>query len=198
MVNMSKASSPRQWLKWRASGAVSSGNPSHDAKMARIARLKLSGQNYVVDSAEPVDYAKSETPSSYTCSKCGATGIKLWRDYQTMVCYLSLYCLDCACKKEGKVRTPTEDGKSLYTGKIYCWYRTADSPDGLWHGYDPTNGVPVGAIETMLDWERTDQIGWLVPAVPTKENDTFWGYSSVPENGCNWWDNLPYQVAKAA
>lgn len=34
------------------------------------------------------------------------------------------------------------------------------------------------------------QIGWMVPAVPC-EPDTFWGYSSVPENGVIWWDNLP-------
>ena len=38
---------------------------------------------------------------------------------------------------------------------------------------------------------RTDQIGWLVPAVPTQENDTFWGYSSVPGKGVEWWRRLP-------
>jgi len=37
----------------------------------------------------------------------------------------------------------------------------------------------------------TDQIGWLVPAVPTEEGDTFWGYSSVPLDGCTWWKSLP-------
>lgn len=37
----------------------------------------------------------------------------------------------------------------------------------------------------------TDQIGWLVPAVPTEENDTFWGYTSVPAAGCEWWARLP-------
>lgn len=36
-----------------------------------------------------------------------------------------------------------------------------------------------------------DQIGWRVPAVPTEEGDTYWGYTSVPENGCDWWYNLP-------
>ncbi|HEX8389883.1 MAG TPA: hypothetical protein VF597_00490 [Candidatus Saccharimonadales bacterium] len=38
---------------------------------------------------------------------------------------------------------------------------------------------------------HTDTIGWLIPAVPTEENDTFWGYSSVPPNGCDWWTRLP-------
>lgn len=41
------------------------------------------------------------------------------------------------------------------------------------------------------EYGSTDQIGWLVPAVPTKENDTFWGYSSVPQDGCDWWSRLP-------
>lgn len=38
---------------------------------------------------------------------------------------------------------------------------------------------------------RTDQIGGRVPAVPTEEGDTFWGYTSVPDAGCVWWRNLP-------
>ncbi len=38
---------------------------------------------------------------------------------------------------------------------------------------------------------RTDQIGWRIPAVPTEENDTYWGYTSVPQPGCDWWRGLP-------
>lgn len=38
---------------------------------------------------------------------------------------------------------------------------------------------------------KTDQIGWMVPAVPTEECDTYWGYTSVPMPGVNWWKNLP-------
>lgn len=37
---------------------------------------------------------------------------------------------------------------------------------------------------------RTDQIGWLVPAVPTHDG-TFWGYTSVPDDGVAWWRELP-------
>lgn len=36
-----------------------------------------------------------------------------------------------------------------------------------------------------------DQIGWLVPAVPTVEGNTFWGYTSVPPEGVAWWKRLP-------
>jgi hypothetical protein len=41
------------------------------------------------------------------------------------------------------------------------------------------------------DRDRCDQIGWLVPAVPTRDGETFWGYSSVPQGLCNWWFSLP-------
>lgn len=44
---------------------------------------------------------------------------------------------------------------------------------------------------------RTDQIGWRIPAVPTEENDTYWGYTSVPQPGCDWWRGLPTHPQQA-
>jgi hypothetical protein len=41
------------------------------------------------------------------------------------------------------------------------------------------------------EFNGSDQIGWLVPAVPTEEGDTYWGYTSVPSAGCVWWFLLP-------
>jgi len=38
---------------------------------------------------------------------------------------------------------------------------------------------------------RTDAIGWLVPCVPTEENDAYWGYTSVHQDAINWWRRLP-------
>ncbi len=38
---------------------------------------------------------------------------------------------------------------------------------------------------------KTDQIGWMVPAIPDVEGHGFWGYTSVPEDGCRWWRALP-------
>jgi hypothetical protein len=38
---------------------------------------------------------------------------------------------------------------------------------------------------------RCDQIGWMVPAVPVAGEDTYWGYTSVPEDGVVWWRTLP-------
>ena len=38
---------------------------------------------------------------------------------------------------------------------------------------------------------KTDQIGWLVPAIPCEEGNSYWGYTSVPIEGVIWWRNLP-------
>ena len=40
------------------------------------------------------------------------------------------------------------------------------------------------------DFGRCDQIEWLVPAIPTEDGYTYWGYTSVPVAGCRWWDDL--------
>ena len=39
--------------------------------------------------------------------------------------------------------------------------------------------------------DKTDQIGFLIPAVPLEEGDTYWGYSCVPQAACAWWRQLP-------
>lgn len=54
-----------------------------------------------------------------------------------------------------------------------------------------------GRVSKKNDYLRTNQIGWLVPAVPTPDG-TFWGYSSVPPEGVKWWRDLPsYPLTKA-
>ena len=37
----------------------------------------------------------------------------------------------------------------------------------------------------------TDELGSMVPAVPTECEDTYWGYTSVPDDGVRWWRSLP-------
>jgi hypothetical protein len=36
----------------------------------------------------------------------------------------------------------------------------------------------------------TDQLLFGVPAVPTEQGDTCWGYTSVPQDGIDWWKRL--------
>lgn len=113
----------------------------------------------------PVDYSGG-APDAYHCTLCGMSGVKLWREYSTFLNHQCLYCLECACKDEERddVR-PSEDGRSLVQLQRF--------------GHK--------------DVEFTcDQIGGLVPAVPTEEGDTFWGYTSAPPPGCAWWWRLPY------
>lgn len=103
-----------------------------------------------------VDYKSTETPPGYVCSGCGATGCKLWRDYQTFLEHQHLLCAPCAAKEQKKdISTIDVDGcrESDFGGK-------------------------------------TDQIGWMIPAIPDEEGDTFWGYTSVPLEGVNWWRKL--------
>lgn len=115
----------------------------------------------VTDPNHPVDYSKIVTPPNYVCGKCGASGVKLWRDYQTFLEHQSLLCATCAAKEQKKDISDIDKDGLRNSG----------------HG------------------SRTDQIGWRVPAVPTEENDTYWGYTSVPPAGCEWWRKLPTLAA---
>lgn len=95
----------------------------------------------------------------YVCDSCGASGVKLWREYQTFADQTDLLCARCAGKAEGKdVSSIDADGR-----------RESDVVEGT----------------------RTDQIGWMVPAITTVEGDTFWGYTSVPPDRVSWWTALP-------
>lgn len=110
----------------------------------------------------PVDYSKIETPAGYRCVKCGATGCKLWRLYNTFLSHQELTCAVCAAEAEKKdISTLDENGRRV-------------------------------TKESKIDPDfRTDKIGNRIPAVPTEEGDTYWGYTSVPEPGCVWWRRLP-------
>lgn len=102
-------------------------------------------------------YLEGKVPDNYKCAECGATGCKLWREYQTFLEHQRLLCAPCAAAEQDKdISDIDADGK----------------------------------ISFERHW-RTDSIGWMVPAVPTEENDTYWGYTSVPTPGVNWWKNLP-------
>jgi hypothetical protein len=97
--------------------------------------------------------------SDYVCANCGISGVKLWREYQTVA--PQLLCATCAAEDQHKdISTMTPNGRYLSQGER-----------GMW----------------------TDQIGWYVPAVPT-EDGNYWGYTSVPDTGVDWWKCLPLGV----
>lgn len=109
-------------------------------------------------------FSYQQVPNGYICSQCGATGVKLWRNSQCCVSAVELLCGNCA------IEYATSRGHKV-SGPITC--------DGKVHDED---------------CGQCDQIGWMVPAVPTEDGDTYWGYTSVPHAGVCWWKGLPIVV----
>lgn len=110
----------------------------------------------IVDPTQTVDYSSNLTPLNYMCHKCGTSGVKLWREYQTFLSHQSLLCVVCSGKEQKK----------------------------------DINGIDKSG-RTKQEYGMTDQLGWRIPAVPVVENDTYWGYTAVPEDGVLWWKRLP-------
>ena len=113
----------------------------------------------------PLRYKSGEIPESYVCGVCGASGCKLWREYQTPMSQQRLYCGPCAIKE---TRDPSREG-------------TAIRPDGK------ASWFPTGCTEPV--W--MDSVGRLCAGIPTEDGTTFWGYTSVPEPALAWWRGLP-------
>ena len=63
------------------------------------------------------------------------------------------------------------------------------------HDVSKTNELGMTPDKTYSNMS-SDTIGWLVPAVPTIDNETYWGYSSVPDDGVKWWKALPLRQKK--
>jgi hypothetical protein len=98
----------------------------------------------------------------YRCSECGAGGCKLWRESYVTLDQVELKCARCTGKHEDRdVSTLDADGK-----------------------------VEISYTPNQTYKQRTDQIGNWLPAVPTGDG-SFWGYTSVPPEGCLWWRLLP-------
>lgn len=119
----------------------------------------------------PITYEKLEIPDNYKCSRCAAHGIKLWRQYNTMASHLELLC--CRCANPKRAADMSIEGRS--------------------------------PVDDSIPKHRSDQLddvvgktGSLVPAVPTIDCDTYWGYSAVPVAGCAWWRALPRWPGDAA
>lgn len=113
-------------------------------------------------------YLNGVVPDNYYCGECLARDCKLWRPYQTN--HIQLYCADCAAADQGKnITAMGDDGKFVDSG--------TDGKDA--------NG------NTIITLEKTDTIGWLVPAVPTEDGTGYWGYTAIPEKGVKWWRRLP-------
>jgi hypothetical protein len=52
----------------------------------------------------PFKYAQHRgfAPHGYSCGGCGATHVKLWREYNTCLDFQTLYCMKCVCEVNKK------------------------------------------------------------------------------------------------
>lgn len=114
--------------------------PEDEEPEARRGPLPKAGGNM----SEPSIVDVTKLPMAYRCIGCDADGVKLWRDYQTLLERQTLKCRACSEAEFDKPALP----------------------------------------------DRSDAIGWRVPAVPD-DSGTFWGYTSVPEGAIAWWRALP-------
>ena len=141
---------------------------------------------------------------NYQCSICGREGVKLWRPYMDTS---PLVCASCAEARQsprlykeqtweknlqgsGYIGRPT--GKEFFLpkwtvdarGKIPSRY--GFGPDQLPINYTDQLEIDLRDVSTSYQSGETS----MIPAVPD-EDGYFWGYTSVPENCCKWWENLP-------
>lgn len=103
--------------------------------------------------------------------------------------------------KAFKYTSPTPEGYECYrchmTGvKLWReWNTFLDQQQLLCH--DCIHIVKKDQVERNKEMTETyripetDQLGGMAPAVPTEDGQTFWGYSSVPSAGVEWWKALP-------
>ena len=140
---------------------------------------------------------------NYVCSICGKRNVKLWRPYMDTT---PLICAECAEKRQ----TPYEYEETIWQKEDNGWYTgkftgkklplpkwkvdekgevpsyQGPGPDG-----EPrfmTNQLIVDLSDVSTSY--TSGSTSMVPACPDEDGE-FWGHTSVPEENCKWWEELP-------
>ena len=141
--------------------------------------------------------------NSYECCICKRKGIKLWRPYMGVE---PLVCATCAedrqLPREYEERKWEKVGDKFIgtpTGKTSILPRWEINAKGkIPTEYGIISGMSEEAVTTdqlQIKFKDTDEINYpceltLIPAVPDGHGE-FWGYLSVPEDLCKWWEKLP-------
>ena len=103
---------------------------------------------------DDINYESSKVPSAYCCAGCGATGVKLWREYQTV--QPQLLCANCAATNQNRnISDMDSDGKYIdsemgYRSDQIGWYVPA-VPDKEGIGYWGYTSVPDAGVKW---WKR--------------------------------------------
>lgn len=140
---------------------------------------------------------------NYVCSICGKRNVKLWRPYMGTA---PLICAECAEKRQSPQEYEEtiwkKSSEKFYTGKftgkklsLPKWKVNEAGKVPSYNGPGP-EGMPecmtdhllvdLSDVSTSYTSGNTD----LIPACPD-EDGVFWGYTSVPEENCKWWEELP-------
>lgn len=138
----------------------------------------------------------------YQCSICKRQNVKLWRPYmgnEPLVCAI---CAEerqipheydeCVWKKEDDVYVGKPTGRKL---PLPRWEVNEEGKIPSIDGPGP-EGLPMSMTDQLIvnleDVSPSYSSGHtnLIPAVPD-EDGIFWGYTSVPEDRCKWWNELP-------
>lgn len=101
---------------------------------------------------------------TYRCDICGATGVKLWREYNTLSDYTDLLCF-------------THTMEAVRNSRGF-----SGSTDLLGRPYTP---------ERSMLWNRVAAVPDNFAVCMTEPIDSYWGYTSVPQDGVEWWNALP-------
>ena len=153
---------------------------------------------------KPYQLSKEENimKKPYECSICGKQNVKLWRPYMGTEPLICATCAEerqspkeydeCIWKMKGDhyVGTPTERKLPLpkwkvnAEGKVPSYF--GPGPDGL--PMEMTDQLIVNLKDVSQAYSSGETA--MIPAVPDEDGD-YWGYTSVPEDRCKWWNELP-------
>lgn len=139
---------------------------------------------------------------AYECSVCGRQNIKLYRPYMGTE---PLICAKCAeerqapreydehtWKKSGKFYVGKPTGRKLPLPK---WKVDEKGKIPSYDGPGPEEMPPHMTDHLIINLSDVSEAyssgeAEMIPAVPDEDGE-FWGYTSVPEDRCKWWEELP-------
>ena len=140
---------------------------------------------------------------NYVCSICGKRDVKLWRPYMDTE---PLVCAECAEKRqtpqeyEETIWHKEEDGShtGTFTGKklpLPKWKVDEKGKVPSYFGPGPDGETKCVTDQLIVDLSDvstsyTSGSTTMIPASPDEDGE-FWGYTSVPEEVCKWWEELP-------
>lgn len=90
------------------------------------------------------------------------------------------------CSKCGKTQVRLWRGYNDFSPELLC-AKCAEAHEAKRHCSTP------GWISPYKQGQG-DQIGWHIPACPHPSPDSYWGYSSVPQESIDWWLSLPEEM----